>query len=304
MSGSEDEILVRNSLIDNNFGLYIDKVIDVVNTQDSELNKNSLQDYIKKNDIKVIVANTRNEKISKLLPHVYRLNVTGVRLYDIYVMYEYLYKKIPSAVVNYHWFYENVDSEKKIYDFLKRVIDLILCVPVLVVLLILHPWVVRNIKKDDDGEIYSIQERLGLYGKKIYIKKYRTMSFTDKGAWLEQSVNKVTRFGAFLRKTRIDELPQVYAVLKGDLTFIGPRTDIVNLGEKLTIDIPFYNIRYSVKPGLSGWAQTNMSYQPRTVEDTIERLKYDLYYVKNRSIVLDLIVLLKTIKTVLSREGS
>jgi lipopolysaccharide/colanic/teichoic acid biosynthesis glycosyltransferase len=117
-------------------------------------------------------------------------------------------------------------------------------------------------------------------------------------------VNKVTEVGAFLRKTRIDELPQIFSVMKGDLSFIGPRTDIVNLGDKLSKEIINYNMRYSVTPGLSGWAQVNMDYQPRSVEDTMERLRYDLYYVKHRSIVLDFIIILKTIKTVLGREGS
>jgi lipopolysaccharide/colanic/teichoic acid biosynthesis glycosyltransferase len=190
-----------------------------------------------------------------------------------------------------------------IYEFFKRIIDLILCIPIFVVWLLLHPWVTRQIKKEDGGEVYSIQERLGRYNKVIYIKKYRTMNFTDKGVWLEQSENKVTNIGRFLRRTRIDELPQIFSVIKGDLSFIGPRTDIVNLGEKLAKEVPFYNLRYSVTPGLSGWAQTMMDYQPRTVNDSIERLRYDLYYVKNRSLFLDLLIMLRTIKTILSREG-
>ncbi|MDQ5957197.1 MAG: hypothetical protein QG614_172 [Patescibacteria group bacterium] len=288
----------------NSFDYGID-LLDV-NTHSKNLDsiKADLYDLAIDKKLQIIFADIKNEKLKDLLPFIYSLSAQGVSLYDSKILYETIFKKMPLSGIGYFWFYENVSINIQLYEFVKRIIDLLLAIPVFIVWVLLHPWVAYKIKKEDGGNIYSIQERLGRYNKKIYIKKYRTMTFTDKGVWLENSQNKVTSIGKFLRKTRIDELPQIFAVFRGDLSFIGPRTDIVNLGEKLANEIPYYNLRYSVIPGLSGWAQVNMDYQPRNVEDSIERLKYDLYYVKHRSTFLDLAIILKTIKTVLSREGS
>lgn len=261
-------------------------------------------DIVKSSKVKLIISNLNEEKVVGMLPYLYELSRMGVRLIDINNFYEYLYKKISLDSVSYNWFFKEVKFNTRLYEIVKRFIDLILCLPVFIFWVLIHPWASYMIKKEDGREVYSIQERIGKYNKKIFIKKYRTMTFTDKGAWQEGSVNKITNIGSFLRKTRIDELPQILAVLNGDLSFIGPRTDIINLGDKLESEIPFYNIRYNVTPGLSGWAQVNMTYQPRSVADSKERLEYDLYYVKNRSIFLDFVIMLKTIKTVLSREGS
>ena len=295
---------LRLEINKNDYGI---ELVSHIELSIFDINKNPkevLLNIINKNNIKMIVADIKNEKITALLPHIYALSGAGIRLYDMKNIYQYVFKKMPLSSVGYFWFYENVSLDTKVYEFVKRVLDIIMCVPVFLVWAVFHPWVKYKVRQEDGGEIYSIQERLGRYNKTIFIKKYRTMSFTDKGEWLEKSENKVTEIGKFLRRTRIDELPQIFSVWRGDLSFIGPRTDIVNLGEKLAGEVPYYNLRYSVTPGLSGWAQTNMNFQPRTVKDSIERLRYDLYYVKNRSIFLDVIIILKTIKTVLSREGS
>jgi len=120
--------------------------------------------------------------------------------------------------------------------------------------------------------------------------------------------NRVTRVGAVLRKLSIDEIPQVWTILKGDMSLIGPRNDIKGLGERLAAEIPYYNIRNFVKPGVTGWAQTHQHYMgdnisPQSLEESKTRLSYDLYYVKNRSLLLDVEIALRTIKTLLSRFG-
>jgi lipopolysaccharide/colanic/teichoic acid biosynthesis glycosyltransferase len=120
--------------------------------------------------------------------------------------------------------------------------------------------------------------------------------------------NRVTKVGAVLRKLSIDEFPQVWTILKGDMSLIGPRNDIKGLGDRLAAEIPYYNIRNFVKPGVTGWAQTHQHYMgdnisPQSLEESKERLSYDLYYVKNRSFLLDMEVALRTIKTLLSRFG-
>lgn len=132
------------------------------------------------------------------------------------------------------------------------------------------------------------------------------MAYSDSGKWVkdQDNPNKVTRIGMILRKSRIDELPQLLSILKGDISLIGPRPDIIDLGEKLNSEIPFYMIRYAIKPGLSGWAQTMQDSPPQTLEETRMRLQYDLFYIKNRSFILDLIIILRTIRTLISRTGA
>jgi lipopolysaccharide/colanic/teichoic acid biosynthesis glycosyltransferase len=296
--------IIKSELLLNDYDINI---LEDISKKFSEFDNYSIKnilDIIYHSKLKMVIVDYSNSKSQNIFPYIYELKSKGVKVLDINYFYEYVYKKVSLDSVNYSWFFKEVKADAKIYEFIKRIIDISLCVPVFLIWLFLHPWVKYVIEKEDAGEVYSIQERLGRYGKKIYIKKYRTMSYTDNGEWLEQSQNKVTEVGKFLRRTRIDELPQIFAVLKGELSFIGPRTDIVNLGQKLASEIDHYNLRYSVTPGLSGWAQVNMNYQPRTVEDSTERLRYDLYYVKHRSVIFDIIIILKTIKTVLSREGS
>ena len=129
------------------------------------------------------------------------------------------------------------------------------------------------------------------------------MQRNEPGKWLSESDNRVTRVGRFLRKTRIDELPQALAVLKGDMSLIGPRADIAGLAERLEAEIPYYSVRNIIKPGLTGWAQINQEKPPQSLEETKIRLSYDLYYIKHRSLGLDLRIILRTLKTLASRVG-
>jgi lipopolysaccharide/colanic/teichoic acid biosynthesis glycosyltransferase len=134
------------------------------------------------------------------------------------------------------------------------------------------------------------------------------MERMEHGVWVAESTNKVTRVGAFLRKASIDEFPQFINILKGEMSLIGPRSDIIALAKRLEQAIPFYNVRYTVKPGITGWAQVRQQYRPGTispqsVEETKVRLTYDLYYIKNRSLMLDISIALRTISTLLSRFG-
>jgi lipopolysaccharide/colanic/teichoic acid biosynthesis glycosyltransferase len=127
----------------------------------------------------------------------------------------------------------------------------------------------------------------------------------DRGGWPgdEGDANRITKVGKFLRQSRLDELPQLLNVFKGDVSLIGPRPDIIGNFEMLSKEVPYYTIRNVVKPGLSGWAQTHQDIVPHSVEETKERLAYDLYYIKNRSFILDVKIGLQTIKTLLSRVG-
>ena len=159
------------------------------------------------------------------------------------------------------------------------------------------------IKLEDGGSVLVTQERIGRNNKIFKIAKFRSMKASDAGAWVTKDDDRVTRVGRILRKTRLDELPQLWSVLRGHMSLIGPRPDIRRLGEQLREQIPYYTMRHIIKSGLSGWAQINQGTPPQSLAATKERLSYDFYYLKNRSFLLDLEIALKTVKTLLSRAG-
>lgn len=257
----------------------------------------------------LIVIDLYNDKVRANMSHLYNLLLSHTRFIDINRVYEGVFGRVALSLLRHNWFLENISNQPRvIYDILKRVMDFIISIPVLVVAGVLLPFVALAIKIEDSGPIFIKQERVGRGNKIINVYKIRTMRRNDAASskWGDESGNKITRFGSFLRKTSIDELPQVWNILKGEISFIGPRSDISGLGTRLSEEIPYYNTRYLIKPGISGWAQVNQKYSPgnispQSVEETKVRLSYDLYYVKNRSFVLDLKIALRTIKTLLSR---
>ena len=154
---------------------------------------------------------------------------------------------------------------------------------------------------------FYTQERVGEGGRRFWILKLRTMVQSAEAdgnpRWAGLKDSRVTRVGAFLRRTRIDELPQLWNVLRGDMSFVGPRPERPFFVEQLTREIPFYDVRHSIKPGVTGWAQVRYTYTA-TVEDGMVKLQYDLYYVKNHSLFLDLMILVETIQVVLLGKGA
>ncbi len=156
------------------------------------------------------------------------------------------------------------------------------------------------------GSILYKQVRVGLAGKPFYIYKFRSMrSDAEKHGtqWAKENDNRITKVGSFIRKYRLDELPQLYNVLRGDMGFVGPRPERPEFVERLTAELPFYAERHAVKPGLTGWAQLCYPYGAST-EDALEKLKYDLYYVKHRSFLLDMLIFVQTAEVVLFKKGA
>lgn len=254
--------------------------------------------------ITVCVIDLKNEKIEPLLPHLYSLIFANIKIIDIYRAYEDIFDRIPLPVINYSWFLEHLSRSSHVaYDVFKRTTDLLIATLLGVISLVVYPFVALGIKLDDGGPVFITQRRLGHLKKEILIYKFRSMQTNEDGVWLGETQNKITRVGKFLRKSRIDELPQLWNVIKGDISLIGPRPDTVALETRLASEIPYYAIRYLIKPGLSGWAQIKHDVVPQSIEENKERLTYDLYYIKNRSIILDVKILFQTIKTLLSRTG-
>jgi lipopolysaccharide/colanic/teichoic acid biosynthesis glycosyltransferase len=161
------------------------------------------------------------------------------------------------------------------------------------------------VKMGSRGSFFFMQQRTGRYGGKFMAVKLRSMYVNSESSgpqWAQKNDPRVTKVGKFMRKTRIDEIPQLINILRGEMSFIGPRPERPEFIEKLEKKIPFYNERLLVKPGLTGWAQINFPYGASEA-DALQKLQYDLYYIKNRSFLLDLSILLKTVKTVLSGGG-
>jgi exopolysaccharide biosynthesis polyprenyl glycosylphosphotransferase len=161
------------------------------------------------------------------------------------------------------------------------------------------------IKLDSEGSILFTQTRTGQYGESFTIYKFRSMKIdaeANGAKWAEKNDPRITKVGNFIRKTRIDEIPQLWNVLIGDMSFIGPRPERPEFDGQLEKKIPYYRLRYLVKPGLTGWAQVNYNYAA-SIEDTKEKIMYDLYYIKNYSFLLDMRIILRTIRIVLFQKG-
>lgn len=267
--------------------------------------KEEVLDRVYSENISGIVIDLKDQGIGPVLPRLYNLIFSQVKFIDLYKVYEEIFDRVPLSLVGYNWFLENISFSSHVaYDFLKRLMDITISFALGVISLVLYPFVALAIKLGDGGPVFIVQERIGQGNRIMKLYKFRSMMKNDSGKWIpDNEENKVTKVGYHLRKTRIDELPQLWNVLKGDLSLIGPRPDIIDLGRKLAHEIPYYTVRNLIKPGLSGWAQIKQDTPPQSLEETRMRLSYDLYYIKNRSFMLDLNIALKTIRKLLSLTG-
>lgn len=190
--------------------------------------------------------------------------------------------------------------------FMKRTFDLVCSGAILLLTFPVMLITAVCIYFEDKAPIFYSQERVGLGGETFRVLKFRSM-FNDaekggKPQWAAQDDPRVTRVGNFIRKVRIDELPQILNVFKGEMSFVGPRPERPYFVEQLNESVPFYNVRHSIKPGITGWAQVRYGYGA-SVDDAVQKLQYDLYYVKNNSLFLDLLILLDTLKVVMGSHG-
>jgi lipopolysaccharide/colanic/teichoic acid biosynthesis glycosyltransferase len=277
-------------------------LLDIARPEDT-LQK--IKTILEENDISQVVIDIRDDRTGPLLSYLYTLAAQRkIHVFDAVLVYQDILKKMPMRGVGHFWFFESVHLNTRSYEKIKRVIDIVVALPLLLAYGCVFPFVYLAIKFDDGGVIFSIQRRFGRGGKILNIYKIRTMMFTDDGEWAKHNKeNKVTRVGAFLRKSRLDEFPQLWNVLIGEVSLVGPRPDILALGGRLSAEIPYYMMRYTVLPGLSGWAQVNQDAPPNSLEETKIRLQYDLFYVKNRSLILDLVIMVKTFRVLVLRTG-
>lgn len=257
----------------------------------------------------IIVTDRLNfEKSNKINNELIRLFEQGVAIKNI----ENYYEEIMSCVPRRHLtedFYKNISfsktHENRIYLGLSRVIDIVSALTGLLFTFAVLPLIFIGNLIANRGSLFYIQDRVGLKGKVFKILKFRSMvkNAEENGAvWAESNDNRVTLFGKVLRRTRFDELPQFYNILIGQMALIGPRPERPEFVKKLSKKIPLYEIRHVIKPGLTGWAQVMYPYAT-SIEEQHKKLRFDLFYIKNRSFYLDFKILIKTISTVLFFRG-
>ena len=234
---------------------------------------------------------------------------TGVEIERMPVAYEDLNHRVPIRILEADWILRSFVDDTSVsgyYHVAKRVMDLLGGLIGTLLFLIILPFVALATLIDSGRPVFYLQTRLGRIGKPYKIIKFRTMiqNAEEDGEpqWAQENDHRVTRVGKFLRRTHLDEFPQFINVLKGEMSLVGPRSERPELVEELQEQVPFYRARLLVKPGVTGWAQINYGY-PETVAGTMDKLEYDLYYIKHRSILLDLRIILRTPGTVFGLQG-
>jgi sugar transferase (PEP-CTERM system associated) len=256
----------------------------------------------------IVIALSERRGGSMPMRELLDCKLAGVRVTDIATYFEQHLGQIRLDAVSAGWliFGEGFDqgflrtSIKRLFDIAGAIVLILLALPIMLVTAVI-------IKLESSGPVLYKQERVGLNNKPFNVVKFRSMrTDAEKDGiprWATAGDSRVTRVGKVIRKLRIDELPQLFSVLNGDMSLVGPRPERAFFVEKLTQEIPFYAVRHSVKPGVTGWAQVRYQYGS-TVEDTAEKLQYDLYYVKNHSLFLDLVVIFETVGVVLTGKGA
>lgn len=256
----------------------------------------------------IVVALTERRAGAMPLRELLDCKLVGVKVYDVNTHFEKTLGQIRLGFANAGWmiFGEGFNqgfgrsAVKRIFDVVSALVLIVVSAPIMVLAALV-------IKLDSRGPVFYRQERLGQDGRPFMVTKFRSMG-TDaekdgRPRWATVHDDRVTRVGNIMRKTRIDELPQLFNVLKGDISMVGPRPERAYFVDQLTQQIPFFAVRHSVKPGVTGWAQVRYQYGA-TVEDSIEKLQFDLYYVKNHSLFLDLMILFETVAVVVTGKGA
>ncbi|GGG27837.1 sugar transferase [Dokdonia pacifica] len=257
----------------------------------------------------IVVASDYSDGVSKpLYLQLINLLESGFSIREYMQVYEEITQRIPVQHVDkdfYRYFPFSRSNQNKFYKLFHRLFDIIMALIGIAFFLIIFPFVLIGNLIGNRGPIFYTQKRIGRNGFAFKIIKLRTMvtdAEKDGAMWAKKNDTRITRFGKFLRRSRIDEIPQFFNILFGEMSVIGPRPERPVFVRELSEQIPFYETRHVVKPGLTGWAQVMGSYGSST-DDALEKLQFDLYYIKHRNLFMDLSIVLKTISTVVFYRG-
>ena len=259
-------------------------------------------------DILVIVKNMRKDDFKNYMSRLFNLKVNGIKIYSYEEFNENVQRKIDVNTIDEKWLLQshgfdilNNESQKNI----KRGLDLIIAIILFIFTFPIMVLTALFIKLESKGPVIFKQIRVGENTKKFNIYKFRSMKTHDPKKYSNYATDeddRITKVGKFIRKTRIDELPQLWNVIKGVMSFVGPRPEWDILSEKYEKNIPYYNLRHLVKPGITGWAQVMYPYG-ECLEDTKRKLEYDLYYIKKQDLLIDVLIIMKTAKVVIFGKG-
>lgn len=268
-----------------------------------------LEDLVERLGVDEIIVAAKEQRGGGVpIDQLLACRIRGVPILDMSGFYERVKAEVPIDSLKASWLVYSQGfvqgparrAAKRVFDILTSSVLLVLAAPVMVLTAL-------AIKLDSPGPVIYRQERVGLGGRRFMCLKFRSMTVDAEkdgvARWASKNDARVTRVGRFIRKTRIDELPQLLSVLKGEMSMVGPRPERPSFVEELKQHIPFYDLRHSVKPGVTGWAQVRYSYGA-SLEDARRKHQFDLYYVKNNSLFLDVLVLIETVSVVLFREGA
>ncbi len=269
----------------------------------------NLSDFVVKMGASEVVLALEERRNAIPLKDLLRIKTTGVHVNDISSFLERETGRVDLDSVNPSWliFSDGFSSGRRMSGIAKRLFDIVAS---LLLLLLTGPLILLFailIRLESKGSAIYRQERVGLFGQTYFVNKLRSMrsdaEVDGKAVWASQDDPRITRVGKFIRKVRIDELPQTWNVLKGEMSFVGPRPERPEFVDELTEQLTYYAERHMVKPGITGWAQINYPYGA-SIEDSRHKLEYDLYYAKNYTPFLDMVILLQTLRVVMWPEGA
>ena len=269
-----------------------------------------LMNYVMRDNVSEIILTSTRELDGEIFQGVMDAYVYGIAIVPMPLLYETITDRVPVDYVNNNWTVVlPIDGEGRFdpYPLVKRLMDIVLALVGMALFLAILPILALLIRLDSRGSIFYTQVRLGLNGRPFHIYKLRTMvtdAEANTGAVFASADDpRITRMGKIMRKSRLDELPQLINVLRGDMSLIGPRPERPEHVKRLTENIPFYRTRLIVRPGVSGWAQVRYGYGEND-EDALVKLQYDLYYIRHQSFVLDLHIIIRTIGKMLLLRGT
>lgn len=274
-------------------------VVAHLKEEDADADPALLARIVAEERVNLIVVPRELKRKTTLAPALYELFGRGIAIIDLDGFYEMIMRKVPLADIEETWFLENIEGAAKFYDQFKRAFELLFAAALGIVLLPLELAIALLVVTTSRGPMLYRQTRVGAHGRNFTLYKFRTMrqDAEQNGAqWAAKNDPRTTPIGKILRSSHLDELPQLLNIAKGDISFVGPRPERPEFVAKLKTEIPFYEIRLLVPPGVTGWAQINHR-ADLTLDDVKEKLQYDVYYLKNRSPILDVAIALKTLKS-------
>ncbi len=262
----------------------------------------------KKIDLLVIVKDMKSPSFKKYLKRLFDLKINGLKVLSYEIFNEEIQKKIDASKIDEEWLLQSNGFDilnDGMQKNMKRGVDLVIASTLMILLSPMALIVAILIKLESKGPVIFKQVRIGENMVPFKVYKFRSMKIHDPqkySKYAQDNDNRVTKIGNFIRKTRIDELPQLFCILKGTMSFVGPRPEWDILAKEYEKQIPYYNLRHMIKPGLTGWAQVMYPYG-ENIEDTKRKLEYDLYYLKHQDLILDVLIIFKTVKVILFGKG-